>query len=306
MAILSTSNFHPAAPLQASLAGYKDLVFYDDFVDTSGIDMANSQTGNFNWYLSQWFNHGNVALSTQEFSVANSILTIGSANCLVSAFDTNPQVPDQFQGNVFGGGAYIEASLNFNPAQGGGCAFYGMSIEHIADGATWNQTDAVGLGHWPGQPAHYSHFVEVDIFETLANNTTAYQAHVHDWQGNAETGLINITNNDSYWINADLSNPAAYHTYGCLWVPRTSLAPGRIQFYFDNVLKSTLYYYGPVDGNWLSVFPPLPGQSNGNWSPSNSGNAAQTYAIIDNHRLALSLNGPKTCPLNVDWVKVWK
>jgi hypothetical protein len=294
-------QFHEAPPKQAGIAGFKNRVFFDDFTDGSTIDLTNTQTGNFNWYRSQWFNHGNTAIDAADLSVSNSVLTIASTNGreLVSAFDTDPQVPDQFHGNVFGGGGYFEARLKYDPAQVGaiGPYFYLMSIEHIADAAEWNDTDNTSLGHWPGQQPRYGHWIEVDIFETLGNNATAYQAHVHDWSG-LKASKIDIRNDDSYWVAADLTND--FHVYGALWVPQNGETPGRVEFYFDNVKKQTVYFKGPVGD------PPLPGQPNGNWSPSLPGQAAQTYAVIDQHRLAMNLHGSATCPLHVDWVKVWK
>jgi hypothetical protein len=296
------SQFHAAPPKQAGLAGFKNRVFYDDFDSTSTIDMANSQTGNFNWYLSQWFYHGQAALNPADLSVSNSVLTIAANNTtlysLVSAFDTDPQVPDQFHGNVFGGGGYFEARMKYNPAQGGGVYFFLNSIEQVADWAVWNNTEASGMAHWEGQPAHYGHWIEVDVIETLGNANNAYFCRVHDWSG-LKGALTNIMN-DNYLIAADLSDPNLFHTYGVLWVPQNGDTPGRLEFYFDNVKKQVVYYKGPPGS------PPLPGQDGSLWTPDQPDKAGRTYSIIDQHRLALNLHGTAACPLHVDWVKVWK
>ncbi len=291
-------------PPGARAAGYDKLVFYDDFDSYSTIDMTNSQSGNFNWYLAEWFSHGGIALSPSDFSISGSVLTLSEQN-LTTAFDTNPQIPDNFHGTVFGGGAYIEARFKFDRSLGIGPVFFAMAMEHIADGNVTN--DAVGLSHWRGQADHFTHFIEVDIFEVLSTDQS-YQAHVHDWYG-IWTGsryphvISNILN---YEIIADLSDPTQFHNYGVLWVPQTAFHLGRVHFYFDDVLKSTNYYSGPPDA------PPLPGAVNGNtiftenWTASTPEDASTTYSVIDSQRLALAIGGRPGDPINVDWVKVWQ
>jgi len=273
-------------------------VFFDDFNSTATIDMANSQTGNFNWYLAQWFFHGDTALSPSEFSISGSVLTLASTtgHSLVSAFDTSPATPDQFHGNVFGGGAYIEASFKFNPAQGGGVNFFSMAIEHIADNATQS------LSRWPGQAAGFAHFIEVDFFETLGTSTTQYQATNHDWGGifNGTTFPQNIANDGNNVISIGAADFTQFHTYGTLWVPQNGSTPGRIQRYFDNVLVQSIFYFGPPG------LPPLPTDGTNTFTPSSVGQAAATYSVLDGQRLALTLFGSSTAPLQVDWVKVWK
>lgn len=290
--------FNMTPPPQALAVGYGNRAFYDDFDSTGTIDMANSQAGNFNWYLSQWFNHGTVALAAGDLSVSNSVLTIASTTgrALVTAFDTNPATPDQFHGNVFGGGGYIEARMKFNPAQGGGVNFFAMAIEHIADNGS------VSLGHWPGQAATYAHFIEVDFFETLGTSTTQYQSTTHDWGGifNGTTYPQNIVDAASNVISIGAADFTQFHTYGCLWVSQSGSTPGRLQRYFDNVLVQTIYYLGPPGS------PPLPTDGTNTYSPSLIGQADRTYSILDTQRLAFSLFGSSTAPLQVDWVKVWK
>jgi hypothetical protein len=288
-------------PQQAKAAGYKKLVFADDFDDPETIDLANTQTGDFNWYLAQWFHHGQTTLDPADLIIENSVLTIAADSWnLVSAFDTHPQVPDQFHGNVFGDGGYFEVRLRYDHAAAGVTSFYAMSIEHIADASVHNNNANVGLGHWPGQPDHFGHWIEIDIFETLYDWNHGYQAHVHDWSGILYDQIVDIRNNDNYYTPVDLSDPEAFHTYGALWVPQKNNTPGRIEFYCDEILKSTLYYSGPVGE------PPLPGQTDGNWTPDTSDKADRTYSILDSHRLALCLQPSANTPLHVDWIRVWK
>ncbi len=291
-------------PPAARDAGYSKLAFFDDFDSYSTIDMANSQSGNFNWYLAQWFFHGGAAMNPAEVVISGSVLTL-SGRWLNTAFDTNPQIPDNFHGNVFGGGGYFEIKFKFDRSAGTDVGFFGMAIEHIADGAVAN--DAVGLAHWRGQANHYAHFMEVDIFETLTGDQS-YQANVHDWYGILTGGQYPhvISSLDNRTIVADLSDPTQFHTFGALWVPQTAFHLGRIQFYFDDKLKSSVYYAGPTDG------PPLPGAVDNqpsfteNWSPITPDLANRTYSVIDSQRLALSIGGGPADPMNVDWVKVWQ
>ncbi len=286
-------------PWQA--AGFNTVTLFDDFNSTATIDITNSQAPGFNWYLANWFVAGATSTPADNFSVSNSILTIGNGSGgafpgMVTAFDTG--VVNAYKGTVYSGGGYFEVRMKFNPALSGGSAggvpnFYGMSIEHIAD------NNSVSLGQWPGQVSGYAHFFELDFFEPLGGSTTTYQTSIHDWGGIYSGGNYpqNITNGGNNIPQVGSIDFTQFHTYGALWVTQNGATPGRIERYFDDILISSIYYLGPPGS------PPLPNTA-GSFTPTTPGAADRTYSVLDGHHLALLLGGGLTWPIQVDWVRV--
>jgi hypothetical protein len=291
------------APRQARDAGYKTLIFSDDFDDTSTIDMANSQVPGFHWYLAKWFVSGANAHNADQISVTDSVLTIGGGTgewpSIVTAFDTGL---DTYTGTVFGNGNYVEMRMKFdpslndtaNPSVNGAPNFYGISVEHIADGAS------VSKGRWPGQVSGYAHFIEMDYMETLGGSTTEYQSNTHDWGGLYSGGHPqNITNGGNVIIGIGGADFTEFNTYGCLWVPQNGNIPGRVQRYFNDALVSTIYYLGPPGD------PPLPTDGANSFTPDTVGEADRTYSIMDAHRLVILMGAGQDWPMHVDWIRVW-
>ena len=293
---------HPAAAV-----GYNTLVLFDDFNNTSTIDMANTNAPGFNWYLTRWFTGGATTISSSNISVSGSVLTIGGGGGdvwphIATAFDTGL---DTFTGTVYEDGGYFEMRMKFNPAlydvnfsANGIPNFYGMSIEHVAD------LHSTSGGKWPGQVSGYSHFIEVDFFETNSAATTNYFSVTHDWGGTApEPGSGNYPQNivtTNYVIDIGEMDFTKFHIYGCLWVPQVGATPGRLQRYFDGALVQSIYFLGPPGS------PPLPVDSPNSFTPDISAEGTRTYSVIDTQRLVLLLGGGKNWPMQVDWVKVWK
>jgi hypothetical protein len=298
-------------PEAAVEAGYKTMVFHDDFESLSTIDIANSRAAGFNWYRATWFTGGRNALDASNISISNGILELGGGTGdlgygLVSAFDNSKS---GFTGTVFENGGYFEASIRYDPfdcikAKSTGPAFWSIAIEHIID------NNASGAAQWPGQPAGFTHFIELDFMEPLIRpgrpyrGSKSYQGNIHDWYGiwNAEirqwTNNISNRSNDVIWVGSVDWNE--FHTYGLLWVPQSDTKPGHVTWFFDNQAMSSIYWLGPPGS------PPLPGEREQKLTPASAAQATATYSILDSQHLALSLSTETAWPMFIDWVKVWK
>jgi hypothetical protein len=298
-------------PAPAAAAGFKTMVFHDEFESLSTIDMANSQATGFNWYRAAWFTHGRSAVDESNFSISNGVLKVGGGKGdvgygLVSAFDNST---GGSTGTVFRNGGYFEASIRYDPfdsekAAANGPAFWSIAVEHLID------NEATGPAKWPGQPDGYTHFIELDFMEPLIppgkpyRGSKSYQGNIHDWYGtwNSRTSqwANNISNraNDVIWVGSVDWNE--FQTYGLLWVPQSGSTPGYVTWYFNGKAMASIYWKGPPGS------PPLPGEDRQELTPSSPRRATTTYSVLDSQGLALALSTATAWPMYVDWVKVWK
>ncbi len=289
------------APTQAAQAGYSLNTFSNDFA-RSTIDVENTKGEGFSWYLAQFFGRGPSSRATISTSL-NGEITLGS-DALGTRIGTAAPVPTnkRWVGVAFGGGAYFEATLKFDPKKSmrpklsSWPAFWSMAIEHLAD---------LPSQQWPGEQAGYDHFIELDFFEYdvwLFRPPYCYGGAVHDWYGEYKKscpgkGYCNANNTSGG--NTRFANfvvePAAdnnfelYHTFGFLWVPATSSTIGVAQYYFDNKATTDRVTWSKYDGQ-----PPPPG------------NAAWTFGIVDQQHLVLMLETGEGQPMTVKSVNVWQ
>jgi hypothetical protein len=292
----STTSAIPV-PAEAAAVNYNQLVFDDEFNSLSTIDMTNSHAAGYNWYLQYWFSTD--ATNPNNVSISNGVLELGGgtgAASLVSAFANSS---GGYTGTVFGNGAYMESSIQFNPSGGSNAmcwpAFWGLSIQHVVD------PGADGVSQFAGQAAGYTHYAEADIMEYMSD-TSGYLGTIHDWSGtySVDGWQFNIQNNGNNYIDVGSVNWNVFHTYGLLWVPQSGNTPGHATWYFDGQAESTIYWLGPATST------SLPGISSGSFTPSTSADAASTYSILDDQQLALSLSTDSSWPMYVDWVRVWQ
>ena len=282
-------------------------LFFDDFTSTDTIDMANAKTAGFNWYREQWWGDGTTHLDS--IGQSGTVLRLGGGTGrgrLQSAIAApNPQ---NYIGNVWGGQAYFEVRMRFDPTDVDIEDYFGIylfSIEHIYDNA------AEGDARWPGQPAGYGHFCELDVFELARarpdhsyRGRNTYQGTHHDWSGTYDPGRgwqRNIYNRAALQP-AGVADWAQFHTYGALWIPQNGSTPGSIQWFFDDRPLGSVYWLGPPGS------PPLPGEGAPYTATSvtqdSPAKADRTFAITDRHRLAMQLDGNAKLPMYVDWVRV--
>ncbi len=275
-------------PNNPAAAGYQ-LVFDDEFNDLSSIDLSNTVGDRFHWYLRDPFR--GKAMPADNLSAKHGVLTIAGSGGTIQTFARAPG-PQQFVGQVFGGGGYFEARFTFDPAtvtkDKGWPAFWGVSFRHsLGDGSD----------QWPGQPKGYTHYIEDDFFEYDTSyylGPNSYGSAVHDWYG-----IWNVTckpfcqvfNRNNYRVRApEGTDWKQFHVTSQLWTAGTSGNgwQGHITNYFDG--KPTTAALSWVDS--------------GDGVPPPSGNS--TFSIIDKDRLILLLSTGKDEPFQVDWVHVWQ
>jgi hypothetical protein len=295
-------SFNPANP---GAYGYS-LVFNDDFATLGTIDVSNTGNTGYGWYCRDFFGGSTPARMIQ---VANGELTLldSSNNSSIGICTAAPSGNgDGFVGRVFGGGAYFEARIKFNPAGvnpsagTGWPAFWSNAIELWVNNAIWN-------ARWPGQAPTYNHFAALDFFAFNLVSQAKYSNIIHDWYGikastcggtwyceaNNTPGGGNVA---SAFINGQPRVPPGtdwtqYHTIGQLWVPGSAASGfmGYVQGYFDGLPTKTKV-------TWVSVTTNPPPPPMGTYQ----------FSIIDAQHMAVVLGTGKNVPFTVDWVHVWQ
>jgi len=282
----------PAAPSYVAAAGYHTNVFS---TDCDGWDVSPDGSGGHDWYLTQFF--GSPTTPGSCVSVDGGVLTIdadqsgcgGNANGNLAT--AGPASNAQgYVGNAWGGGAYFEAQLAFDPTltSSGWPSFWAMAIEHLA---------GRGADQWPGQASGYAHFIETDFFEfdtTWAPDQ--YGGAMHDWFGQYTSGGYTNDSNDGSGSNFDdfvIGVPSStdftqFHRYGFLWIPSVGGNPGSAQYYFDGTATTDLV-------TWNGPPPATP-------PPSGS----DVFSILDQDHLAVLLGTGPGWPMQVRSVDVWQ
>jgi hypothetical protein len=261
------------------------------------IDLDDTGKSGFAWYPYHFFGSRpesrNITINADGSVTLNGDVTGPNGELSTAAPAKNAA---KFVGAAFGGGAYIEAAIKFDPiaAQAknvkGWPSFWALSLEHAATAAD----------QWSGKPQGFEHFVEVDFFEYDIDEPNGwpnyYGANMHEWYGEynktcAGNGFCDARRRYSDVKTAirpgtDLTQ---YHTYGFLWVPASDAGAGYAQFYFDR---------SPV-GNKIvwAKFTDQDGSPDGQpWK----------FAVLDNEHLALILGTGIGKPMTVGSVNVWQ
>jgi hypothetical protein len=280
--------FSPATsqPPAAAFQGYKLSTFASTF-NPAKFNSSGSNTPGNEWYLYNFLgtSANNSGLSFNSDG-SLQITGVGLPNGQVS---TAAQVNSTFVGTAFGGGAYFEATLKFNPANintaNGWPAFWSMAIEHLINSAG---------PQWPGQAANYAHFAEADIFEYETNGAAInYSGTLHDWYGISGTTcpstFCNISSAATFQglIGIDWTQ---YHKLGLLWVPATATSSGSATFFLDNI----------------QMAPPITWTQYTNQVPPPGGSASWTYGILDTQHIPLILGTGIGQGLTVLSVNAWQ
>ena len=273
------ASFDPTNPAGS---GYV-LVFDDEFTSISTIDVNNTKSPGFKWYVQYPF--GSQAGQPGDFSITSGVLTMNPS------VDTGWEMSTMLKvstGNVLGqtfdnrcGGVYAEASISFDNTlvntANGWPAFWSMSIEHLAGGTA--------LAQWPGQTAGYDHFIEPDFFEydtVGGSGANSFGSATHDWYGlyGVTCGQwCSVTNNGVVTLGA--TTWTNFHKVGWLWVP------GSATTYFDGSATSAA-----ITWTGQAITPPPSG--------------TLTYSVLDVNHLAIVFGTGANQPLNVDYVHVWQ
>jgi hypothetical protein len=286
------------APSSASEVGYTQNTFSANF-SSSNVDISNSRNPGYTWYLWNLYNsHASPAAIgiNSDGSVTLAGDTVGPGGELMTA--TPAKNSAGFVGTAFGGGAYIEATFKFDPADVDRAhsktwpAFWSLALESIGV--------RPGANQWSGQAPGYQHQIEVDFFEYLllayGGPQNAYASSMHDWYGiyksTCPPGLcqVGFEFNESKRLAPTGTDFTQYHTYGSLWVPATSGTPGYIQFFFDGE---------PIGGvrKWAQ-FTDQP--------PTNPKQQPWAFGVLDRQHLILILGTGPQEPMTVQSVNVWQ
>ncbi|WP_288413878.1 glycoside hydrolase family 16 protein [uncultured Novosphingobium sp.] len=190
-------------PQQAIDAGYKNLVFSDDF---NTLDMSPDGGGTHRWYNGLW-QRGPV--NPARFSVQDGVVRLTTdvdprAIIMTTAITTMPR-KQPGTATTFRYG-YFEARMRYNPGPFAWPAFWLLSADRPAI------NDKAGRGHW----------CEIDIFE--GGRPTHYQGTVHDWRD-----FKSISNANQHFLLPPTADLRQWNTYGALWTP------SKITWFFNGI-----------------------------------------------------------------------
>ena len=253
-------------PQAAEQAGFKTLVFEDDFDSAATLDWQVSGKPGFKWYLDRPF--GWDAVRPADLTVADSVLTIKTPeHC--AGWGPSTYSTKGLTGSAFRYG-YFEAKIRFDPALGRHASYFpawwSFSVAHATD-------------------KNDEHWGELDFFEAMPDASGlykgAYVATVHDWI--RENGGPQNHQNTNNWFDGQITD-ADWHVYGCLW------EPGRFAWYLDGRCITEVTY--SADGH------PTP--------QANPASFVGCYSFLDKEDMLLILGTCEEWPMEVDWVRVWQ
>lgn len=281
-------------PEEALRVGYAVNTFSATFT-TETVDMADVGKSGFAWYSWHFFGY-HLDINEVTLNRDGSVTLEGnpdSANAEL-ATATVAKTAAGFVGTAFGGGAYIEAVLKFNPVSvvaaqmKGWPSFWSMAVEHLVQN---NE-------QWQGKPQGYAHFIEPDFFEFDVEPSAAccYGATMHDWYGVYQVTCPGSAFCDTHPPYSQVKKQvpqhtdfSQYHRYGFLWIPATNTRSGSVKFYFDGEQIG-------VETRWTQFTNQLSTPIGQSWQ----------YGILDRQHLVLILGTGAREPMTVQSVTVWQ
>lgn len=303
--------FASNAPPQAAAVGYTTNTFSSTF--NKDVDINNTRSSGYNWYLSKFFGAHPTNPSTLHFNSDGSLtLTSGgdaSNDAINSAADTGKPAPNDWVGTAFGGGGYFEAEFKFDPSfvmKPGAVGFPAWWLEPL------EHLKKSGGSQWNGQSAGFEHFTEVDIFEYNQwknHSPNVYAGTVHEWYGihnatcpgKAFCHASNENNATTQFANNLITTPPGtdfrqYHRFGLLWVPATKNSVGYLQYYFDGKPTSDKVTWSQYDEQ---KHKPM-------MLRTSSPNTPWVFGVLDRQHLILILGTGNGQPMTVKAVNVWQ
>lgn len=282
-------------------AGYNVNTFHVSSFSTANVDTLLTRNSGFKFYLTGTHGWDDTPASKLTFNGDGSLTLTGAGaggGGIYSIAAKGTPATD-WRGTAFGGGAYFEATLSFDPAPindaheaNGFPAFWANPVEHAAE-------SSVNADNWQGQPDWFVHYTELDFMEYNVSGSDSrlfqYNGTVIDWSG-TWTGS-NYPNMHQNSLNRQITLPVGTdftqpHRYGFLWVPATPTSDGYFQWYFDGLPTSarvTYSYYDPVN-------PPSPPALGSPW----------LYGVVDGQHPVLHLNPDAVGSLRIYSVDVWQ
>jgi hypothetical protein len=275
-------------PPQAAAVGFNQLTFGSiwDFGWAPVLDRYETNQPGYQWYI-----QGPAGAMTVN---SDGTLTVGAwqAN---SGISTVTRAGSSWHGTAFGGGAYLEATLSFNPAtintSTGWPSFWTYPLEHLEAMYSYNP----GYDQWAGQVWGYEHFIETDIMEKM-DNSWWYGGYNHEWFGIYNRTCGGYCYYTVPWYQGNQAPPTGSstnynipHRYGLLWVPATATTKGYLRYYFDGTPTNTI--------SWSQF---------NNQAPPPSLSTPWTFGALDREHMVLNLGTGVSTPVHVYEVVVWQ
>ena len=312
-------------------AGYCTNTLNSTFTPST-VDMNTTLATGFQWYNKRFAGLGG-GIATVALQPNGSVIVgnDGSGSDLATAAPLGAS----WVGTAYGGGAYFEATLSFNPAQ-----VVSADLAKSRWPAWWaNPLEAdvpfYNLWYWTPTNSQYLHNAETDFFEydLYASDRTnnpdpsgrTWGGTIHDWTHIADPtsswgysvptgGRVQEANNsDQVPVGTDFTQP---HRYGFLWIPATqTTCNNTVQWNADGSLNLT-------SGNGVGIFffdgVPFKTSSQYAWCKYDSATdtpAAMlasglannwTFGVLDRQHLVLTFGSGGAAPMTVYSVVVWQ
>lgn len=287
-------------PKQALEAGYVLNTFNSD-LGKAEVDYEKTYRSGKNWYLYNFWG--------SDVSARGIVFPSDEATYVVNdSINRNAQISTgarkrsggafTFVGTAFGGGAYFEATLAFDPEQvraggidAGWPSFWTLPLEVVLRN---------GEAQWRGQPKDYEQYAEIDVMEYgLIHKGYAirfYGSNVHHFYGifrkTCPQGFCDhhLGLKGSLIELPDEVKLTGFHRYGLLWIPATKQRSGFLQRYFDDMPIGDRVSWQPMPVD------PLPPPEGKDWA----------FSVIDQEHHVLILGSSKPAPLHIKNVSVWQ
>jgi hypothetical protein len=284
-----------APPPMAAAQGFNENTFSSDFT-TKTVDMNSTENRGFKWYMFNLFSKKASATGVQLNSDGSVTLVGDNTGAGGALMSVNPYFgTNTWTGTAFGGGAYIEAVLHYDPAQVNAVHANGARAPYPSFWGLPMEGNVIqGANQWPGQPAGYQHNVEADFFEADYTRPTMYGVGAHDWYGIKGKTCPNLCVVSFQNPSGSRTAPAGtdmtqYHTYGFLWVPATASTDGIISAYFDGELIG-------ATRTWTQYTDQPPTPVGKPW----------TFGRLDQQHMFLILGAGVGEPMTVKSINIWQ
>ena len=278
-------DFNPSDP---GASGFNSTLVNDSFTSLSTIDVNNTQSSGYLWYVAPWA--GSTTTPSSDLAITSSALTISDGGEIQTAIPGVSSTGWMGTGWEGGSGIYIEASIAMQNVG---------NINSTAWPAFWLQdlTTESGVGDaMPGNSGH-TEGVENDILEYNPSSgfwgSDDYASTLHDWTD----GSGNLDNSNNALICPTVGTDfTAYHKYGMLWVPASSSNSycGYRQCFFDGQPMAAAMWIGNQDYT-AGVFPPTVASM-----------GSYMFSDMDHHPLDLILSaGPGSPTVSIQYVHIY-
>jgi hypothetical protein len=293
--VANVAGTMPVQPAAAATWGFNTPIFWDDFNSLSTIDVNNTLTPGYKWYMRYVqgtnVNGGNPIVSPpSSVSVANSILTytppssggwlttMGCAGSLGSISLVGDNMAPQ--------GAYFECSMQYNVSQ--------------AQNPWWPAFLLFDNNLTLAQPNNLTFpsngYGEIDFMEAnWSSGAPQLGMRNYTWYSSYANGDHQFRNNNiTPNVGTNYGNDGNFHRYGALWVPQSKNGgTGLIQRYVDGVHQTD------CDVTYSSTTAPS------SCTPSSCATGWMSCLDTNTAGFGLQIGSGNAWPIQVEYVMVW-